>query len=134
MAFNESKFIHLSFFDNSRIIPTSYTIDHTSINTKDWHRDLGVILPSTLKWNEECNNMSLKAYRILGLLCRHFKHSTSVTAKWFLYISLIRFKLTFLLFGILANLIKDIVCLESIQRRTTKFILHDFEYDHTRHA
>ena len=60
MAFSESKFIHLNFSYNPRIIPTPYTINHTSLNTKDSHRDLhGVILSLTSKWNEQYNNMSL---------------------------------------------------------------------------
>ena len=71
--------------------------------------------------------MSLKAYKILGLLRRHFKH---VPSKRSLYISLIRSRLTYCSPLWHPNLIKDIVCLENIQRRATKFILHDFESDY----
>ena len=72
----------------------------------------------------------MKAYKILGLLRRRYKHSTSVTAKRSLYISSITSRLTYCCPLWRPNIIKDIICLENIQRRATQFILHDFESDY----
>ena len=84
---------------------------------------LGLVFQSDFKWVSHYNKISAKAYQKLGLLKRTFSSSNSVETKKQLYISLVKSQL---LYGSLLwrpMLIKDILSLEKIQRRATKFIL-----------
>ena len=69
--------------------------------------------------------MASKAYRSLGLLRRHFSRHISSAAKKSLYVSLVRSRLTYCSVVWRPHLIKDILKLEGIQRRSTRFILND---------
>ena len=74
--------------------------------------------------------MSSNAYKILGLLRHHFGRPGSTIAKRSLYLSLIWSRLTYCspLWRPFRH--KDILSLEKIQRRCTKYILNDFVSDY----
>lgn len=100
-----------------------------NIIEKTSHQDLGVTISSNLSWNLHYISITKKAYRSLGLLRRSIS-SNSIQARKMLYISLVRSKLTYCSQIWRPHLIKDILSLEKIQRRATKFILSDYSSDY----
>ena len=79
-----------------------------------------------LSWNKHYEYIATKAYRSLGLLRRTFGNTNSISARKLLYISLVRSQLIYGSQLWHPHLIKDIVILESVQRRATCFILNDY--------
>ena len=127
MNFNISKCVNLSF--NNKI-PTSYNINSTSLPQLSQHCDLGLLLSYDLSWSNHYQRISAKAYKYFGLLRRVFKNCQSISAKKLLYITLVRSQLTYGSQLWNPYLIRDIVSLERIQRRATKFILNDYISDY----
>ena len=127
--FNDKKFVLLSF-ENKSSPPTSYNINNTIIPPSPFHRDLGVYISNDLSWTVHYSNITAKAYQSLSLIRRTFGHSPSIAARKKLYIYLIRSQLTYCSPLWRPHLIKDILLLESVQRRATKFILNDYSSDY----
>ena len=127
LNFNISKCVNLSF--NNKI-PTSYNINSTSLPQLSQHCDLGLLLSYDLSWSNHYQRISAKAYKYFGLLRRIFKNCRSISAKKLLYITLVRSQLTYGSQLWNPYLIRDIVSLERIQRRATKFILNDYISDY----
>ena len=75
-----------------------------------------------LTWSSHYGHICAKAYKTLGLLRRTFS-SLPIHTKKPLYIALVRFQLSYCSPIWRPYLINDIVSLERIQRRATKFIL-----------
>ena len=123
LSFHPSKSCHLSFNQKS---PTSYMIDGTTINSLPTHKDLGVLISSNLEWSPHLNNVLTKAYKTLGLIRRTFSQSMSPLVKVKLYISLVRSQIMCCSPVWRPHLIKDITNIEQLQRRATKYILHDY--------
>ena len=67
---------------------------------------------------------------MLGLIRRSFSHTVSVPVRRLLYISLVRSHLTYCSVIWKPYLRKDILILEKVQKRATKFILNDFVMDY----
>ena len=108
----------------SYVLDYDYKIGSNSITSKDTHRDLGILLQTSLNWSNHYDHICCKAYRVLSLLRRSFSSTNSIfTKKSFSYISLVRFQLTYCSQIWRPALIKDIKKLEKPQRRATKFIL-----------
>ena len=70
-----------------------------------------------------------RAYKQLGLLKRTFP-TVHVSVKKNLYLSLVRSQLTYCSPVWRPQLLKHISFLEKVQRRSTKYILNDFESDY----
>uniref|UniRef100_A0A1X7SE02 Reverse transcriptase domain-containing protein n=1 Tax=Amphimedon queenslandica TaxID=400682 RepID=A0A1X7SE02_AMPQE len=85
-------------------------------------RDLGIVFSSDLSWSNHYKHISKKAYGQLLLLKRTFT-TTCPSVKRLLYISLVRSQITYCSPVWRPMFIKDIVTLERIQRRSTKFIV-----------
>ena len=103
----------------------AYFINRTNITLCDSTKDLGLILSNNLDWTDHYHSITAKAYKILGLLRRCFK-TDSIVAKKKLYISLVRSHLLYCSQIWQPYKIKDILLLERVQRRATKYILSDF--------
>ena len=123
LNFNVSKCIFLSF--NSKL-SSNYHIGVNPLSQSDTHRDLGVLQSSNLSWSQHYDYISANAYKSFHLLRRTFSKYHSIQTKKKLYISLIRSKLIYSSQLWNPYLIKDIVKLERIQRRATKFFLNDY--------
>ena len=89
-------------------------------------KDLGIIFTFNLNWSSHTEMIISWQYKILGLLRRTF-HTSSEKQ---LYLSLVRSQLMYCSQLWRPNLIKDILCLERVQRRATKYILNDFSSDY----
>ena len=90
--------------------------------------DLGILVSDILKWSPHIINIVAGSNRMLGFLRRNCFHLTDVHARRLLYLSLVRTHLSFgseiwAPQGPSAGLLR----FEGIQRRTTKFILQDYE-------
>ena len=93
-------------------------------------QNLGIIISSDLDWSDHFQYISSQAYKTFGLLRRTFCNCNSIHAKKLLYLSLVRPKFIYCSCVWHPHLIKDIVSLEKVQRRATKFILNDFSSDY----
>ena len=131
LSFNTSKLCLLRFCNRAKsVTPFDYSINGTSITSRDLCKDLGIIFSSDLSWTEHYNTTTAKAYQTLGLIRQSFSLSVPIRVKKCLFISLVRSKLTYCSQVWRPHLIKDICLLEQIQRRGTKYILNDFQSDY----
>ena len=130
MLFNEGKCVHAQFFSNyeSRN-PFQYSINGSTITTCDHHRDLGVIMSNDLSWSRHCDYIVSKAYRTFGMI-RHAFKTSSIPAKCKLYLSLVRSHLSYCSPVWRPQHARDIISLERVQRRATKYILNDYTSDY----
>lgn len=108
--------------------PFFMLMDH-QIGVVNTFRDLGVTVSGNLSWSNHINQLCSKAYASLHLIRRTIS-SSSVTLKKQLYFLLVRSKLTYCSQLWRPRLVKDINCLERIQRRSTKYILNDYFSDY----
>jgi len=121
LTISYTKCVHVPF---KLISNTSYLISNTCQNTK---KDLGVIVSSDLEWSNHYNNLIIpKAYKSLALIWRTFCSRYSPPVKLHLYITLVRPHLTYCSQLWRPYMIKDILLVERIQRRATKYILNKF--------
>ena len=89
LLFNESKFVHLCFWQKPTTNTLIYTVNNKSINMLTQHKDLGINFTNDLNWSRHYEIITAKAYQTLGLIRRTFKQISTVARKQ-LYISLVR--------------------------------------------
>ena len=130
LQFNEMKCVLLQFGSNSSLVSHDYLINNTSIQALNCHRDLGIMISSDLNWSDHLKFIASRAYKALGLIRRSFSSSLDIKSKKNLYLSLIRSQLTYGSVIWRPHLIRDIIILERIQRRATKYILNDYQSDY----
>ena len=123
MDFNFKKFIHLSFKSK---LDTIYTISDTRIPRSDCHKDLGIILSVDLSWDKHYKIITSRAYKLLGLIRRTLSSCHSTTTMTRLYVSLVRSQLFYCTQVWRPHLMRDILNIERVQRRATKYILNDY--------
>ena len=126
LIFNEAKFVHIHFWSRDSTVPYTYMVNGKTIPKKSLHKDLGITFTANLQWSEHYKVITAKAYQTLGLLRRTFK-TNNIQVKKQLFISLVRSQLLYCSQIWRPQLIKDILTLERIQRRATKYILNDYE-------
>jgi len=105
---------------------TEYYMQDTAGNRKKLQettkeRDLGILVNQDLKPAEQCRVAASKAMSVIGMVGRHFKR---LSKKDFLllYKSYIRPKVEYCIQAWSPYRIKDIKCLENVQRRATKMV------------
>ena len=123
MDFNLKKFIHLSFKSK---LDTTYTISDTCIPRSNSHKDLGITLSVDLSWDKHYKTITARAYKVLGLIRRTFSSCHPATTMTRLYVSLVRSQLFYCTQIWRPHLMKDILNIERVQRRATKYILNDY--------
>lgn len=130
LYFNETKCIHLRFLPYSHPAPEiSYAISDFTISSSAHHRDLGVYMSNDLSWSDHHNIIISKAYQSLGMIRRTFT-TNSVSTKRQLYLSLVRSQLSYCSPTWRPHLSRDIIKLERVQRRATKYILDNYSSDY----
>ena len=130
LFFNESKCALISFCRAHPHFTQLYLLNNQEITRCHHHKDLGVIWCNNLSWSDHIQYISARAYKMLGLLRRTFSRYNSHHSKKLLYIHLVRSQLIYCSQIWRPYLLKDIIVLENVQRRGTKFILNDFTADY----
>ena len=107
-----------------------YFMNNTRLSSVKSIKDLGIEISSKLDWNTHINNVQKKCNRKLGLIKRTVGFNAPVNVTKALYLALIRSDLEFgscLWSGTSRH---NVECLEGVQRRATKFIMHfpDLDY------
>ena len=100
----------------------NYHLNGQQIPSKAMEKDLGLIVSADFSWRPHYQSITSIAYKVLGLLRRVFSGSVSVSAKCSLYTSLVRSQLLYCSPVWHPYLLRDIRCLEQVQRRATKFV------------
>lgn len=93
LQFNTSKCATITFSRLQNPIVHNYVVDGVPMVRVDKVRDLGVSIPSTLKFKEHITGICQKAYRNLGLILRMARGLTNINAVKVLYNALVRSKL-----------------------------------------
>ena len=122
LSFNASKSFLMRFCNRSPLASVDYSLNDSVISYVSSCRDLGVIFSSDLSWTDHYKVISRNAYNQLYVIKRSFSAFCPPHIKRLLYISLVRSKLSYCSQVWRPMLIKDIVTLEKIQRRSTRFI------------
>ena len=117
------KCVHLSFKHD---IDTTYILSDITIPCNTCHKDLGIILSNDLCWNNYYKSITSHAYKVLGLIRRTILPNHSNTTMVKLYVSLVRSQLLYCAQIWRPHLMKDILTIERVQHRATKYILNDF--------
>ena len=123
LSFNVAKYSLLRFQNASTSVLSSYTLNGIDIPSSTHCRDLGVNFSTDLSWSLHYKVISQQAYCKLSLLWRTFSSSIPVKVK---KLSLVRPHLTYFSSVWRPHYVKDILSLERIQHRATKFILNDY--------
>ena len=121
---NSHKCAAIRFSLSGSVCP-SYTVDDTVTPTPESHRELGVMVRGDLSWTDHYSYICSKAYSVLYMIRRSFS-TVDVVVKRRLYVSMVRSKLSYCSQLWRPNLKKDILALERVQRRATKYILEDY--------
>ena len=121
LPFNEAKFVHLRFWSKA----TDNLVNGKPIKQSQQHKDLGMTFSSDLNWTTHYKIIITKAYQTLSLI-RHTFNTSNTEVKKKLCITLVRSQLIYCSQICRPQLIKDIVSLERVPRRATKYILNDF--------
>ena len=134
LKLNERKCAHLCFSFSHRSTamtePAQYTVGDSVIVSAHEQKDLGVIVTDDLSWSCHYNKICKKAYLSLHLIKRALPASASVLLKKQLFISLVRSHFSYCSQLWKPLHVKDILSLERVQRRATKFILNDYVSDY----
>ena len=103
----------------------TYFINSEPVLQQDHHRDLGIIMSSDLSWSAHYSHLLSNSYKMLHLLRRIFSKAHCPFNKRALYVSLVKSKLMYNSLLWRPQLIKDIIVIELLQQRATKYILSD---------
>ena len=122
LSFNTTKCFVLRFCTSS-LFHTDYVLHGSVLKSVSSGRDLGVTFSDDLSWSLHYQAISRSAYSQLSLLRRTFSASCPTSVKKLLCLTLVHSKLTYCSQLWQPSTICDIIQLERIQRRATKFIV-----------
>ena len=128
LSFKVSKCKELHFASTRHSAPSChYCIDDVLIEWVSHFRDLGITFSNNLSWSHHYKSIASNALKSLCLLRHVMSTCHSLSTKLHMYTSLARYKLSYCSQVWRPPLTKDIVYLERIQHKSTKFILNYFE-------
>ena len=125
MHFNPTKCSYIRLSNRSHLLNYNYNIHNIHLQETDTIKYLGVHIDSKLTWKSHVETIVNKANSVMGFLSHNFKHCSS-GVKNKCYHTLIRPVLEYASIvwsPYLATLINKI---ESVQRRSARFILNDY--------
>jgi hypothetical protein len=119
MQFNIDKCIVMHMGRGNK--ENDYMLGNTKLRKSNRERDLGIIVDSSCKFSEQCNEAVKSANRTLGMIKRNitYKSKDVITS---LYKALVRPKLEYCVQAWRPFLERDIDNLEKVQRRASKMI------------
>ena len=120
MDFNVIKCYIISFTRSKNPILFDYTMNGVPLQRVDEIRDLGVIITSSLSWNNHIDNIISKAARISGLIKGTLGWHVSSQTKYIMYCSLVRVLLEYCTVVWSGTSRKNIKNIEKIQRSMTR--------------
>ena len=127
LKFNLKKCIGIRFSRKRLIESPEYSLNHELITLKSSQKDLGIIISNNLKWSPQITNIVSKANQMLGFLRRNCIHLTDLKCRRSLYLALVR---AHLCYGselwAPQSTSKDLLRIESVQRRASKYVLQDY--------
>ena len=126
LSLHEEKTLHIRFHRTGQapITSTNYHVNNCGVIQKSKCKDLGVIFTENLSWSDHIDYILSKAYRTLFLLKLTFSTSSSISVKKNLYLSTVLPIVTYGSCVWRSSKLRDIIALEKLQRRATKFILN----------
>ena len=128
LNFNLKKCTGIRFSRKRLIESPEYSLNHELITLKSSQKDLGIIISDNLKGSPHIlTNIVSKANQILGFLRRNCIHLTDMKCRRSLYLALVR---AHLCYGselrAPQSTSKDLLHIEGVQRRASKYILQDY--------
>ena len=132
LRFKESKCALLRFSKRDPPFNINYYINGFELPSTLIHKDLGLMVSHDLSWHThyDIDYLASRAYKTIGVLRRNFSSTDSISKKKLQYISVVRSQLTYCSQIWKHYLIKDIVKLENIQRKATKYILNNYSINY----
>ena len=124
MNFNASKCKIMSIC-RSLQYTFDYALNSTILDTVNEFNDLGIIVESDLSWQKHIRAKISKASQMLGLIRRGIGYHAPSKVKRLFYLSLVRPTLSYGSVVWYPNK-EELVRLESVQRRATKYICNDY--------
>ena len=109
----------------------SYRINNVELKCTSTQKDLGIHITSDLSWDKHIESITAKANRMLGFLKRNCSRILPKTALKTLYLALVRSHLGYCSqVWAPQSVIKNMLLIESVQRRATKFICFNLELNY----
>jgi hypothetical protein len=108
-------------------MPADYHLANEEIKSVNMQKDLGIFISDDLRWSNQIAHVVAKANRMLGFLRRHCTQLTNIRCRRLLYLTLVRSHLSYgseIWSPQVSS--RDLVLIEGIQRRATKFITQDY--------
>ena len=123
MDLNQTKCVVMHFSRILRPTITQYTLSGTPVQQSSSQKDLGIITTSDLKWNKQVQEISTNANKMLGFVKRTAFDIRQRQLRKVLYLTMVRSQLAYGSQVWAPQTVNNIMTVERVQRRTTKFIL-----------
>ncbi len=104
----------------------NYTIGNDKIKTATQQNDLGILIFDSLSWSVHIKQICSKVYRSLYLIRRTIPCTSPINIMKSIYLSLVRSQLIYCSQLWFPNKILDMILLERVQRRASKYILNNY--------
>ena len=102
-----------------------YYLDNTKLDHEKEFNDLGVLICADMSWSTHIRSKVSKANQLLGMIKRSIGVHAPVQVKQMLFSALIKPSILYASIIWSANK-QDLILIESVQRRATKYILNDY--------
>ena len=102
-----------------------YTLCNTPLEGVTFQKYLGIYITNSLNWTKQAVEVKKKANKILGVLPKNLS-SCSAVVKERAYLSLVRPVCEYRSVAWSPYTQKDIICVESVQRRAARFVCNDY--------
>ena len=123
MDLNQTKCVVMHFSRIAQPMITQYTISDTPVLQSSSHKDLGITTTNDLKWNKQVQEISTKANKMLGFIKRTAFDIRQRRVRKVLYLTMVRSQLAYGSQVWAPQTVNNILTVERVQRRATKFIL-----------
>lgn len=120
--------LHFSLKESESAV--DYFINSAMVMCSSSYKDLGITVTPSLSWSAHIDRICARAYRMLHVIKRNVPPNSSIVLRKRMYLALVRSHLCYASQLWRPHLVKDVRSLERVQRRASKFILHDYSSDY----